>query len=170
MREQDALFCFLDGLCGWVKVELERHGEQDLNSTLSLPKSPTEFKREYSKGQGKKIRGNSRVGEDRDKFPEKNKSSKDKWKGKKDEVPKKYSHFLCNGPHGVFECPKRGKLAALSKTKRSNRRRGRSPHLGYSMSHKPRWKDNPVGECVWRPSSMATHYKLCWMREPTRSV
>ena len=31
----------------------------------------------------------------------------------KDEAPKQYSCFLCNGPHRVFECPKRGKLASL---------------------------------------------------------
>ena len=31
----------------------------------------------------------------------------------KDETPRKYSRFLCNRPHRVFECLKRGKLAAL---------------------------------------------------------
>jgi len=38
---------------------------------------------------------------------------RDKWKGKKDKAPKKYSCFLCNGPHRAFECPTKGKLAAL---------------------------------------------------------
>ena len=70
-------------------------------------KSLIEFKREPSKGQGKKIGGSSKGGGDPDKSPK-----KDKWKGKKDEAPKKYSCLLCKGPRWVFKCPKRGKLVA----------------------------------------------------------
>jgi len=34
--EQDALFCFLDGLCGWSKMELERRRVQDLASAIGI--------------------------------------------------------------------------------------------------------------------------------------
>ena len=113
MGEQDALFCFLDGLCGWAKMELERRGVQDLASAIGAAESLIEFKRDSSKGQGKKAGGNDKGGGDQDKTTKKDKPPKDKWKGKKDEAPRKYTCFLCNGPHRVFECPKRGKLASL---------------------------------------------------------
>jgi len=54
MGEQDALFCFLGGLCGWAEMELERRGVQDLASTIAAVESLIEFKRESSKGRGKK--------------------------------------------------------------------------------------------------------------------
>jgi len=113
MGEQEALFCFLDGLCGWAKMELERYGLQDLTSAIAAAKSLIELKREFSKGQGKKTGGSDKGGGDWDKSPKKDKPSKDKWKGNKDEAPKKYSSFLCSVSHQVFECPKRGKLSTL---------------------------------------------------------
>ena len=53
-REQDALFCFLDGLRSWAKIELERHGVQDLTSVIAAVESLIEFKRESLKGRDKK--------------------------------------------------------------------------------------------------------------------
>jgi len=47
------------------------------------------------------------------------------------------------------------------KKKRSKRRREKSPHSNYSMPFKPRWRANLVGACIWKPSSMVSHYKLC---------
>ena len=94
-------------------MELERREVQDLASAIGAAESLIEFKRDSSKGQGKKAEGNGKGGGDQDKTPKKDKPRKDKWKGKKDEAPKKYTCFLCNGPHKVFECPERGKLASL---------------------------------------------------------
>ena len=37
----------------------------------------------------------------------------DKGKGKKTDAPRKYSCFLCNGPHRVFEFLEKGKLATI---------------------------------------------------------
>jgi len=50
MGEQDTLFYFLDGLCGWTKLELERRRVQDLAFAIVAAESLVEFKREYSKG------------------------------------------------------------------------------------------------------------------------
>jgi len=44
MGEQEALFCFLDGLCGWAKIEFERHRVQDLPSTIAAVESLLKFK------------------------------------------------------------------------------------------------------------------------------
>ena len=48
--EQDALFCFLDGLCGCAKTKLERCGVQDIASAIAAAESLIEFKRDSSKG------------------------------------------------------------------------------------------------------------------------
>ena len=114
MREQDALFYFLDGLCGWAKMELKRRGVQDLASAIAAAETLVEYKRESLKKPNKKT-SSGKGGGDRDKSPRRDQPSSPKDKGhvKKDGLPKKYTCFLCNGPHRVFECPKKGKLAAL---------------------------------------------------------
>ena len=50
---------------------------------------------------------------DKDNSPKRDLLPRDKGNRKKDEAPKKYSCFLCNGPHRVFECPKHGKITAF---------------------------------------------------------
>ena len=49
MGEQDALFCFLDDLCGWAKIELERREVQDLTSAIAAAESLIEFIRDSQK-------------------------------------------------------------------------------------------------------------------------
>jgi len=114
MGDQDALFFFLDGLCGWAKMELKRRGVQDLVSAIAVAETLVEFKREFSKKPNKKPHS-GKGGGDRDKSPRRDKPflPRDKGKWKKDEFLKKYSCFLCNGPHRVFECPKKGTLATF---------------------------------------------------------
>ncbi|KAF2282384.1 hypothetical protein GH714_044001 [Hevea brasiliensis] len=54
MGEKDALFCFLDGLSNWAKMELQRRGVQDLATAMAAAESLIEFKRkEPSKDKGK---------------------------------------------------------------------------------------------------------------------
>ena len=96
-------------------MELERRGMQGLASVIAAVESLIEFKRKSSKGQGKKTGGSGKGWGDRDKSSKKDKPSKDKWKSKKDEAPTKYSCFLCNGSHRVFECPRRQSLSSLCK-------------------------------------------------------
>jgi len=45
MGEQDVLFCLLDGLCGWAKMEFKRRGVHDLPSTIVAIESLIELKR-----------------------------------------------------------------------------------------------------------------------------
>jgi len=94
-------------------MELERCGVQDFASAITVVESLIEFKRESSKGRGRKTHEGSNSEGDRDNSPKRGRPPQDKGNGKKDEAPKKYSCFLRNGPHRVFECPKRGKLADL---------------------------------------------------------
>ena len=114
MSEQDALFYFLDGLCGWAKMELKRRGVQDLASAIATAEALVEYKKEFPKKPTKKT-SSGKDGGDLDKSPRRDKlsSPKDKGNGRNDGLPKKYTCFLCNGPHRVFECPNKGKLAAL---------------------------------------------------------
>jgi len=94
-------------------MELERHGVQDLSSAIDAAESLIELKRDTSKGRSKKGHEDSDSKEDRDNSPKRDRPPRDKDNRKKEETPKKYTCFLCDGPHQVFECRKRGKLAAL---------------------------------------------------------
>lgn len=71
------------------------------------------FKWKFSEGRGKKIREGGDGKGDKDDSPKRERPPRDKGSEKKDKSLKKISCFLCNGPHRVFECPKKGKLAAL---------------------------------------------------------
>jgi len=114
MGEQDALFCFLDGLRGSARMELERRGVQDLSSAIAAAESLIELKRDSSKGRSKKALEDSDSEGDRDHSPKKHRPPlHDKSNGKKEEAPKKYTCFLCNGPHQVFECPNVANLPLL---------------------------------------------------------
>jgi len=88
-------------------------GVQDLAFVVTAAESLNEYKKDSSKRQGKKNSGSRKGGGDGDKFPKRDKPSTDKGEGKKTDAPWKYSCFLCNRPHQVFECPKKGKLAAI---------------------------------------------------------
>ena len=115
MGEEDDIFAFLDGISGWAKTESERRGVQDLASAVAAFESPTEYKRDSSKGKDKKNLYGSDSDGDWNKSPRRDRPTtfKDKGRDNKDEAPRKYSCFLGNGPHRVFECPTRGKLVAL---------------------------------------------------------
>lgn len=65
MGEQDALFCFMDGLCSWAKMELKTRGVQDLAFAIAAAESLLEFKRDSSKSQGKKPQHGGKSGGDR---------------------------------------------------------------------------------------------------------
>ena len=107
------MFCFLDCLRGWAKMELERRGVQDLTSAIAAVESLIKVKRESSKERGKKTHEGNKSEGDRDNSPKRNRPPQDKSNRKKDKAPKKYSCFLCNRPHRVFECPKHAKLVVL---------------------------------------------------------
>jgi len=59
-------------------MELERHGMQDLTFAIATTESLIEFKRQSSKGQGKKTGGSGKGGGDRDKCLKKDKPFKGK--------------------------------------------------------------------------------------------
>ena len=80
-------------------MKLKTHGMQDLTSTIVAVESLIKFKKESSKGRSKKTGGSGKGGGDRDKFPRRDKPSKDKGKGKKNDAPRNYSCFLCSGAH-----------------------------------------------------------------------
>ena len=75
MGEQDTLFCFLDGLRGWARMELERRGVQDLASAIAATECLIELKRDSSKGRSKKGHEDSDSEGDRDHSPKKHRPS-----------------------------------------------------------------------------------------------
>ena len=69
MGEQDTLFCFLDGLRSWARMELERRGVQDFTFAIAAAESLIELKKDSSKGRGKKGHEDSYSEGDRDRSP-----------------------------------------------------------------------------------------------------
>jgi len=84
-----------------------------------------ELKRDSSKGRGKKDHEDSDGEGDRYRSFKRDRPPQHKGNGKKEEVPKKYTCFLCNRPHRVFEYLKRGKLAPLMMEEERQEEEGR---------------------------------------------
>ncbi|KAG8611914.1 hypothetical protein MANES_S041516v8 [Manihot esculenta] len=121
MGEKDALFCFLDGLTSWAKLELQRRGVQDLASAIAAAESLIEFQRKNFKGDGERdsprhhkdsrhVDGEHAKGDE----AKREKPRVDKGKEKMGDSPRPpIKCFICEGPHRAFNCPKRNALAAL---------------------------------------------------------
>jgi len=99
----------------WPRWSLKGAGYKISPSQLPPTSHSSSSKKNPQKDKAKRPEpgGRSKGGGDRDKSPKKDRPTKDKWKGKKDEASKKYSCFLYSGPHRAFGFLKRGKLAAL---------------------------------------------------------
>ena len=84
-------------------MELKRRGVRDLICVIVAAKTLVEFKKERdsSRLRSKKNHHDSDSDGDRHKSPRRNEPIvfKDKGRHKKDGLSKKYSCFLCNGPH-----------------------------------------------------------------------
>ncbi|XP_050212403.1 uncharacterized protein LOC126663714, partial [Mercurialis annua] len=114
--DKEALFAFKDGLQNWVKMELQRHGVQDLATAISIAESLIEFKRPEKPKSNKDKGGNGKSGGDTQGKPSYHKSNKfergnssKEYKG--GDRPMKC--FFCDGPHKARDCPKKAKLSAL---------------------------------------------------------
>jgi len=134
---------------------------QDITPVIAAIESLMEFKREFLKGQGKKTRGSSKGGGDQDKSPKKESLPKTSERVRRMRHQRStYASYAMDLTESL-DALDGVSLLPLSKNKRSKRRRGGSPRSSYSMPYKPRWKDIFMGECIWRPSSIASHYKIC---------
>jgi len=85
---------------------------QDLASAVAAVESLIELKKNSSNGRSKKGHEDSDSEGDRDRSAKRDRPLQHKGNSK-EEAPKKYTCFLSNGPHRVFECLKHSKLAAL---------------------------------------------------------
>lgn len=113
--DKEAFFAFKDGLQNWVKMEIQRHGAQDLATAISIAESLIEFKKLEKpeslkdKGGKGKSRGDSHGKED----PSKHEKF-DKGKNTKEEKRKfTLKCYFCEESHKVRECPKKAKLSTL---------------------------------------------------------
>ena len=88
MGEQDALFRFLDGLCEWAKIELERRGVQDLAFTIAATKSLIEFKETHQRDKAKRTEAVAKVREIRTSPPRKTNPSKTRGKARRTTHPR----------------------------------------------------------------------------------
>ncbi|GKF21193.1 putative retrotransposon gag domain, aspartic peptidase domain protein, partial [Tanacetum coccineum] len=85
LSDQDSLFYFLDGLQGWAKTELERHGVQDLSTAIAHAEALIDFSKPPTR---------------------KDKNLKTSYKSG--------GCFICDGPHRAQDCPKKASLNGLS--------------------------------------------------------
>jgi len=93
---------------------------------------------ELSKGRSKKGHEDSDSEGDRDRSLKRGRPPQHKGNGKKEKALKKYTCFLCNGPHRVFECPKRGKLAALVMEEERQEEEGRIASIALLNAIQPK--------------------------------
>jgi len=125
-------------------MELERRGVQDLASAIATAESLIELKRDSSKGRSKKANEDSDSEGDRDRSPKRDRPLQPKGNSKKEEVPK-YTCFLCNGPHRVFECPKCSKLAALVMEEERQEEEGRIASMSLLNATRTQVGEQPSG-------------------------
>jgi len=140
MGEQDTLFCFLDGLCGWAKMELKRQGVQDLASAIVDAELLIEFKRNSSKGQGKKNGGSGKVGEIKTSPPRKTSPLRTMGKARRT--------TQLRSTHASYAMDLTGPSSVRRRESLPPRRRERSPPLSYLMPFRPRWRDDLAGACM----------------------
>jgi len=128
---------------------------QDLASAIATVELLIGFKREFSKGQGKKIGDNDKGGGDRDKHPKKDKPTSGRVRTMRH---RKIPHAsYATDPTESLNALNEESLLPLSKKKRSKRRRSSS----YSLPFKLRWNTKPADTSMWKPSSMVSLYKPC---------
>ena len=110
ISDSDVLFSFTDGLQGWVKLELEQRGIQNLADNIPVAESLIKFKRE-----SRKEKSNKKVDDIIGEGVERDNKGKEPGKGSKGMGGQKrpLECFICDGPHMARECPSRGKLAAM---------------------------------------------------------
>ena len=160
MSEKEALFCFLDGLTRWAKLELERRGVKDLATAMAVADSQIEFRRkEPSKGRRDESDDDGNGGGDRPASTKNGRNGKASWhdkgKEKADEgssfKPKpKLECFICSGPHRAYECPKKEKLSAIV-MERDERHEGEVASFGPSMLSSPNQRRRRKAGWSWKP-------------------
>ncbi|KAH7663392.1 Acid proteases protein [Dioscorea alata] len=113
--DKEAFFAFKDGLQHWVKMEIQRHGAQDLATAISIAESLVEFKKAEKPKSFKDKGGKGKSGGDAHQSKEAKQSRFKEGHSSKDSKGERppLKCFFCNGPHRARECPTKAKLAAL---------------------------------------------------------
>nr|GEW39640.1 hypothetical protein [Tanacetum cinerariifolium] len=117
LSDQDSLFYFLDGLQGWAKTELERHGVQDLAKAIAHAEALIDFssRRDSSKPRDRKVNHekgggdkNAQLKVDHARKPptRKDRSVKTNYKSG--------GCFICDGPYRARDFPKKTSLNGMS--------------------------------------------------------
>ncbi|KAH7670774.1 Synaptobrevin protein [Dioscorea alata] len=117
--DKEALFAFMDGLQGWAKREIHRHGAHDLATAIAIAESLIELQRDEKSKPPKEKSDNGNGGGDNHHESKEHKFEKGKWISKAPIEPKDGGKrptlkcFFCEGPHRARECPTKAKLAAM---------------------------------------------------------
>ena len=116
--DKEAFFAFKHGLQNWAKMEIQRHGVQDLATAISIAESLIEFRKfEKSKSHKDKV-GKGKSGEERPS----NKGRFHKFNGPKERKNTKEGQssgrpplkcYFCDRLHKARDCLRKAKLSAI---------------------------------------------------------
>lgn len=122
---EELLFYFIDGLQNWAKQELQRRGVKDVDETIAVAESLTEYQRGESHPKPRPSPKSSSIkgGGERSKGVVKGNDSKfsspKEYEDKKKAFVPTGGCFVCKGPHQMKECLKLGSLATLVEERES---------------------------------------------------
>ena len=125
LRDDDALFYFMDGLQNWARRELERSQVRTIDHAITQAEALTEFRQEKSLSAevNEEVGSHDDSGEDngkgeeqrpqpkrRDTYGSSGKKHGDRGNTVRDS---KDCSFICKGPHGYKRCPELKSLGAI---------------------------------------------------------
>ena len=125
LRDDDALFYFLDGLQNWARTELEWRQVRTIDDVITQAEALTDFRKEksFSSNEDDEVGSHDDSGEDngkgeeqrpqpkrRDTYGSSGKKPGDRGNTVKDS---KDGCFICKGLHGYKRCPELKNLGAI---------------------------------------------------------
>ena len=133
LKDDDALFYFMDGLQNWARTELERRQVRTIDDTITQPEALTDFRQEKSlsaevddelgshddsgedNGEGEEQRPQPKR---RDTYGSSGKKPGDRGNTVRDS---KDGCFICKGPHGYKRCSELKSLGAILRERKEEK-------------------------------------------------
>ena len=145
LKDDDALFYFMDGLQNWARTELERRQVRTIDDAITQAEALTDFRREKSisaeeddeVGSHDDSGDDSGEGEEQTPQPKRRDTCESSGKKPGDRGntvrDSKDGCFICKGPHGYKRCPELKNLGAILRERKEEKAQeevGETKHLG----------------------------------------
>ena len=133
LRDDDALFYFMDGLQNWARTDLELRQVRTIDDTITQPEALTDFRQEksFSADEDDEVGSHDDSGEDsregeeqrpqpkrRDTYGSSGKKPGDRGNTVRDS---KDGCFICKGMHGYKRCPELKSIGAILRERKEEK-------------------------------------------------